>query len=396
MIHGIGSIAKKLQIPAFGLWSLLLSGVSLANDTGANGLYEFLTGGSLQDSGVAKTLGLVVGGWADTGYTYNPANGDNQPVSFNFRANEWNLQQLDIFLEKPLSTDMAEWSVGGRFDFMFGTDTPYTQARGHWDSRLIGDDTLRFYKIALPQAYLDIRAPLGNGLSARIGHFYSILGYESVASPPNFFYSHSYSMKSSPFTHTGVLLSYQPTDNLTLYSGAVTGPDNFDDQFGAWSYLGGMAWKLPSGGSLAFSILHGDTRETVADTLTYYSTVLQYPLTDKLAYVLQHDGGVQDHATAQGRTAAWYSVVQYLTWQYLETLGLGARAEWFRDQDGVRYGYADTGYYGLTLGLNWKPLGWLAVRPEVRYDWADGPVKVYGDGTKNQQWLLGADFVVQF
>jgi len=91
-------------------------------------------------------------------------------VSFNFRANEWNLHQLDLFLEKPLAADAEGWAVGGRFDFMFGTDTPYTQAAGHWDSRLVNDNSFRFYKIALPQAYADIHAPLGDGLSARVGH----------------------------------------------------------------------------------------------------------------------------------------------------------------------------------------------------------------------------------
>jgi hypothetical protein len=347
-----------------------------------------------------KDWGLEAGGWAAVGFTYNPANppnGSNAPVSFNFRANEWNLHQLDLFLEKPVAAEAVGWALGGRFDFMFGTDTPYTQATGHWDTRLVSDDTFRFYKIALPQAYLDIRAPLGDGLGIRLGHFYSIIGYESVASPPNFFYSHSYSMKSSPFTHTGVLLSYPAWEGGTFYSGAVTGPDNFDQSFGAWSYLGGFNWKLGGqGANVAFSVLTGDTSETVDDNLTYVSAVVQYPLSRQWLYVLQHDRGWQAHVAPGGGLAGWYSLVQYLTWQAAETWGLGVRAEWFRDQNGTRYGVPDTGYYAATLGLNWKPLPWLAVRPELRYDWADGPAKIYDDGQARSQWLLGADCVVQF
>jgi len=85
-----------------------------------------------------------------------------------------------------------------------------------------------------------------------------------------------------------------------------------------------------------------------------------------------------------------------LTWQFDEKLGVGDRAEWFRDQNGTRYGIPGTGYYAFTSGMNCKPFKWLAIRPEVRYDWADGPRRVYDNGKENSQWLLGTDFVVLF
>jgi hypothetical protein len=378
---------------------MLIYGASVSAEDVQDGLFHSLAGSGPGLFPWFSEAGLTLGGWAATGFTYNPAgpaNRSNAPVSFNFRANEWNLHQLDWFIEKPVAADGEGWAVGGRFDFLFGTDAPYTQAAGRWDTRLINDNTSRYYKIALPQAYLDIRAPLGEGLNIRLGHFYSIIGYESVAAPPNFFYSHSYSMKSSPFTHTGVLLSYSIGDS-TLYSGAVSGPDNFDNQFGAWSYLGGFKWTFnQQGASFAFSALTGDTSETINDNLTYLSAVLQYPLTDSLTFVLQHDRGWQAHVLDKGGMACWYSLVEYLNWQFSETWGLGLRAEWFRDQNGARYGAPDTGYYAATLGMRWKPLKWLAVRPELRYDWADGPVKIYDNATRQSQWLLGADWVVEF
>ncbi len=379
---------------------LPVSGAAVADQNEPNGIMEAISGVNANDFPWLKDHGLTVGGWVSVGFTYNPADPSdryNVPVSMNFRANEFNLHQLDLFIEKSIDPKEEGWAMGGRFDFMFGTDTPYTQATGNWDSHLIGNNVFRFYKIALPQAYIDVRAPLGAGLNVRLGHFYSILGYESVPSPSNFFYSHSYSMKSSPFTHTGVLLSYPFTRDFTFYSGAVTGPDNFDYQFGAWSFLGGFNWKLSEqGASFNFAVLNGDTKETLDDNLTYISANLQIPITEKLLYVLQHDHGWQAHVTDNGGLAGWYSIVQYLTWQFDEKLGVGGRAEWFRDQNGTRYGIPGTGYYAFTLGMNWKPFKWLAVRPEVRYDWADGPGKVYDNGTENSQWLLGTDFVVLF
>jgi len=54
---------------------------------------------------------------------------------------------------------------------MFGTDTRYTQATGDWDIGIISQRDERFYNIALPQAYVEVSAPIGNGLSGKFGHF---------------------------------------------------------------------------------------------------------------------------------------------------------------------------------------------------------------------------------
>ncbi len=48
---------------------------------------------------------------------------------------------------------MATW---GRFEFVFGTDTPNYQATGHWDDNLISENNLRFYDMALTQIYIEI------------------------------------------------------------------------------------------------------------------------------------------------------------------------------------------------------------------------------------------------
>lgn len=205
-------------------------------------------------------------------------------------------------------------------------------------------------------------------------------------------------MKSSPFTHTGVLLSYPAASDLTIYSGAVTGADNFDRQFGAWSYLGGFNWNSENKEtSFGVSVLNGDISETVNDNLTYVSAVFQHQISDRLRYVLQQDRGWQANASGVNtQTADWYSIVQYLTYAIDDMLGVGVRAEWFRDQNGFRYTAGEAGYYATTLGLNWKPLQWLTLRPELRYDWADSANPAFNMGTKNNQFLVGADFVVQF
>ena len=86
-----------------------------------------------------------------------------------------------------------------------------------------------------------------------------------------------------------------------------------------------------------------------------------------------------------------------------DDLGIGLRAEWFRDNNGFRiagpgrcgasynlrvpgdastgyqyacqgqgssYPWAGASYYAFTLGANYKPLKWVMVRPNVRYDFS--------------------------
>ncbi len=101
------------------------------------------------------------------------------------------------------STPVCGFDIGGRIDYIYGTDGPDTQAFGidndHWDN---GWDNGNDYGSAIPQLYME--AGYGD-LSVKVGHFYTIIGYEVVQAPDNFFYSHAYTMyNSEPFTHTGV------------------------------------------------------------------------------------------------------------------------------------------------------------------------------------------------
>ncbi|MGZ5051408.1 MAG: porin [Methylobacter sp.] len=357
-----------------------------------------LTGKDLSQLTGLDALGLDVGGWTALGYTFNPSHPvdrSNGPVQFNNRANEFNVHQLGLFIERAVDRSSQNWQLGGRFEAMFGTDTPNTQATGHWDSRLISPQDLRVYDIALPQAYVELYAPFGNGISTKIGHFYSILGYESVPSPPNLFVSHSYSMKSSPFTMTGVLTSYAVNDTLTVQAGAVTGPDNLDRYAGAWSFTGGFTLENQSHTrAFTFSILDGDVDDTQPSHLTYYYSMLRQDLTENFHFVLQHDYGQQNNAIP-GQRAEWYSLVNYLTYDLNPEWSAGVRAEWFHDDDGTRFSTVPGSYYDVSAGVNWKPKTWLTIRPELRYDWADG-IRPFDAGTRKDQFLLSLDAVVRF
>jgi hypothetical protein len=377
-----------------------------------------LTGYDANETSLLKNNGITVGGWANTGITYNATgsnNGFNGPVTFGDRHSEVQLNQLNLFIQRAVATEGSNWDFGGRFEAMFGTDAIFTQSYGslggHWDRKLIND---RFYNLAMPQAYAEIYAPFGNGLNIKVGHFYTPIGYETVPAPDNFFYTHAYTMQfGEPFTHTGVLLNYTVNGNWSVVGGALTGSETggwdgaFDQQLGNWGGLLGATWTSnDKGTSLNLTGTYSEQSEKISAAWAMYSAVLKHNITDKTHLVLQHDHGFAN----AGVDAEWYGVNTHLTYDVTDTLAAGIRGEWFRDQNGVRVfsparanGVANAAsYYAVTAGVNWKPKAWFSVRPNVRYDWADGTDASTGGqyrpfgNTKQDQFLFSTDFSVTF
>ena len=406
-----------------------------------SGLLEMLPEGGPNAVRWMRDFRLSVGGWVNAGITYNPAMpGDrfNGTVTLGDRSGELQLNQTYLYLERPVDIQGGRWDFGGRMDFLFGSDAAFTQASGdpqsHWDQNLIGGD-LRFYQLAIPQLYLEGVIPVGNGLGVKLGHFYTIVGNESVMAPDNFFYSHTYLMQyGEPFTQTGLLASYAFNENVTLSAGAVTGSilggwdGGFDHNLEQWGFLGGVTW---ANGETSFSAnaTHGVQDQNSGDW-NLVSLVLHHDVTEALHFTLQQDTGWAEKVLGD-QNAEWYGLAGYFSYDLTDMLAAGLRGEWFRDDEGFRArsrprisAHEEAGgkahlqaipplnsdgeptgntYYALTAGLNWKPLPWVTLRPNVRYDWTNN-VNLFDctggaaptRGADGSQGLLSADVILMF
>ncbi|MDP1969632.1 MAG: porin, partial [Methylobacter sp.] len=358
--------------------AVLCSSLVQADDD--KGAVESLTGFNINETAPLKDLGINVGGWVSSGVSGNidsPEDRFNGPVTFGDRANEFNMQQLYGYIERAVDTESKKWDLGFRADILYGTDARFT-TQANFDNKLILDSDSRFYKLAFPQVYATVFAPIGNGLTTKIGHFYTIIGNEVVTAPDNFFFSHAYTMQyGEPFTHTGIISSYPVNDNISLTGGVVSGWDSFFQE--PANFLGGATFTTDNKKtSLAFSMITGDVQKLDKHNRTMYSVVLSHDFTDTLHYKLQHDLGIEEKSTSAD-SAKWYGINQYLTYDINDKLGAGVRLEWFRDEDGARVAAIGNGntmpggqnhYLAATAGLNYSPTSWLTLRPEVRYDHA--------------------------
>ena len=252
---------------------------------------------------------------------------------FNNRPDDINLHQAWLFAEKSVSDESP---LGFRADLIYGIDGADTQSFGNdpgtFDFQNGFDHGRQSW--AIPQLYGE--AQLGEW-NVKAGHFYTLVGYEVVTAPDNFFYSHAITFfNTEPFTHTGVVTSRDIGEDITFYGGWTAGWDTGFDQFGGGSnWLGGASFQLTENSSLTYISTAGDFGARGSDAYSH-SFVYDTQLSDKLNWVVQSDL-LRVNSTGEDNVG----LNQYLLYTVNDCLGFGARMEWWKGD--VLTGYAPHG-----------------------------------------------------
>ena len=357
-------------------------------------------------------------GWLDGGLmgnSGNPGSKFNGPYNAVDRANEAMFNQAYLIGEFLLPTD-GSFGVGGRVDLLYGEDYVLAMSQG-WEISTTSTGSWnsgQYYGLAIPQLYGEI----GTGeFSVKLGHFYTIVGYEGVPSTGNFFYSKAYSYQfAGPFTEWGGLASWKPGKNIQVDAGLVNGWNTIVGTTNAVNFLGKVRAQNDNNSLAAsFAIITGDQDSNVADlptvantnsNRTRYSLILEARPTNRVEYVFHQWLGTQSDGAPLGGTALWTGIDQYLYYSVSKEWKAGARFEWFQDTDGTRVGLnrpsnpnkppLPGNYFSLTVGPNYLPTENLLIRPELRWDFYSGDALPYNDGTKTQQLMLGFDMILKF
>jgi len=350
---------------------------------------------------------ISVGGWLSGGVYGNQYGApDNGPIGLRDLGDSAAADQLWIFAERKTDAQRRDWDWGGRVDYLFGVDAPDTQCFGDrtWD---YGWNSGRDYGSAIPQLYGEVAH---GDFKVKLGHFYTLIGYEVVQATGNFFYSHSYCHTfGEPFTHTGAVAEYALNEKVSAYGGWVNGWDE------GWAtknhgsmFLGGLSLKFSEQASLAWYCTAGTLGDGDAyagaptGDLYMNSLVLNLKLSERWTYVFEHDLGTNFNIDPRdGENNQWYGIVNYLTCKLTDRVSYGGRFEWFQDPQGARVVAGDRGSYcALTGGLNWKPRANFTLRPEIRYDWYNGSAGPDGlpfaGGNRSSQLSGGADCVFTY
>ena len=368
------------------------------------------------------------GGWIETGTWGNEYGNDStvengDPLGSNIYNEGWHVQQLWLYTAREADNGGSGFDWGFRLDAMFGTEAGILQSYagggfidGDWSTS--GDG----YGFALPQAYLEMAM---NRWTFKFGKFETIMGYEDIQAPDKLFYSHTYAYNHEPATHSGGLAEFAWNENVNFLFGVTTGADgSFHNEFGDVGLLGGVELQLTEKLNFSYAMMWnsvhaGDEREEYpgswdsiigAELASHedgremlHSFVLEWNITERLTYAWQFNYGWAKFAVDGADFDKLYeqiAIVNYLTYQWTERMTLGARFEWFRQNDmGVS---AHQNCYAFSGAAKYQLCKNLHVVGELRYDEICGSGDYEGysmfgaDGAEKGQFSYGCSFVAEF
>jgi len=412
----------------FNKWTLGLAAVGVVSWNSA-ALAEDAAPSTVLTSLSSTTLS----GYVDTSAQWNLGTGNafTPPYSFGgaSKADGFNLNVVQLSLDKPL--DESEWAAGYHVDLWLGPDA---NALGTASINSSGASDF-----AIRQAYVALRTPLGNGIDWKIGVFDTVIGYESLASPNNPNYTHSYGFTIEPTTHTGILGTYKINDMLNISAGIANtfGPSinektHVPQSFGTAAesyktYMAAIAFSAPTdwgwigGSTLSAGLVNGFNSAAGefgggGQTSFYLGATVNTPVSAlklgaSLDYLTIRDanqtfvgnGGDGDFL---GDGTAWAGAL-YASFQATEKLSLNLRGEFVDDSadligDVSDLGLARAKVYAATATAQYDLWKNVITRVEFRWDHADNG-KFFGNanastGAPNRRnaYLLAAQVIYKF
>ena len=391
--------------------------------------------------------GIKLSGYVDAGYAYNFTGTGNQSVvdsrfgSDTAQRGDFQLYALKIALEKALSTENKA-QAGFRADVLIGEDANYFIDRSSPNNNLNGgsgsvagnggptNSDSNSNALFLEQAYVSIRAPVGNGWDFKVGKFVSILGYEVIERPANMNVTYGLLFQQMPLYYTGVLSSYKFDDYLDGKLGVVNGSNSdnnttLDPNVGdGCAVLAALNVTAPGGNAnwsnnFQYSTQAdnntatgaydsttpqntGGTDPTTGGVVTQSGNLIVYNTwgnwapkfaDDKLLLAFQ---GVLGNSTGSancntgftqfpfGINSTWYGAGAYAKYQFNDWFSLASRGEYLGSNNSGKFGSQGTNNtnqnqgsthvtgcnwweYTLTAGFN--VIDNLLLRAEYRLDW---------------------------
>lgn len=379
-----------------------------------------------------------------------PADGYNYGDFFADHANQAQLNQVVLTLQKANTGDASEYQVGFTLQGIYGSDARYYHLVGisdqEWKSR---------YQLIPAQAHVDVHLPwaTSGGLDMQAGILQAPMGVEVMDPTARPFYTLAYtSQYSVPFEHVGAMFNWHVNKTVDVTFGIDTGNQvtfgSSDNNSRPAGYFGINLNNL-LGGKLKIVELSRVGPENPTSTVAGYgytsrvsnqaerfwndiNATLQ--VNDRLSVTAEfnylHDQGTRTPYGSSGpfKSADAWSVVTFLSYVVSPSVTFNYRGEIYRDNNNLMVttftgnnsymnaiagrGYTTysnggqlndrgTTYGELTLGINYHPdLGKhvrvFALRPEIRFDRSLNNTHVFNDGRNNGMFTFGGDAMIGF
>jgi len=376
----------------------------------------------------------TISGFVDTSAQWNlgTGNANNPAIPFNGagKADGFNLNYVQLTIQKPLDAQ-DNWAAGYRVDLGFGDDlagfgSAFSNGTS-WDPTANGGaggnvSSQSAGTVGIKQAYVSLRAPVGNGIDFKMGAFDTIIGYETFERVNNPHYTHSYAYGVEPTSHTGLLASYQVSELIGVSAGIAntrspgvntrTSPNRAESYK---TYMGSLSIKAPdsfgflAGSMLYLGVINGSDTSAVngaqpAIQNYYVGATINTPWTGvKFGVAYDYVGNDATSLAGNTTTSAHADAVSlYASIKASEKMTFLVRGEHFEQSAGV-FSSNSSRVLALTGTLQYDLWANVISRLEVRWDHdADGSSsKAFGDNgsgaaDRNNALMVAANVIYKF
>jgi hypothetical protein len=355
-----------------------------------------------------------ISGYVDTSAQWNVGTGDAHVPTYSFggpgKADGFNLNVVKLTVEKPIEpTD--SWGAGYKVDLLFGPDA----------NALATQSTGTASDFGVKQAYVALRAPVGNGLDFKLGVWDTIIGYEVFESANNPNFTRSYGYTIEPTTHTGLLMSYQfneivsanvgvantfgptingrafPTPSSTTTDGGPKA-ESYKTYMGSVVLTAPKDWGFLAGSTLTGCVINGFNTGSVANQTSWFvGTTVNTPISALKLGASYDYAGVSEQPLSGASYANAFAF--YASYQLTEKMTLYGRGE-YATSDTAVFGTSKVVATTATLQYDlWKN---VLSRIEFRWDHSADGSNAYGGvnatdaPTKQNSYILMANVVYKF
>ncbi len=282
--------------------------------------------------------------------------------------------------------------------------------------------------LAIKQAYFTYK--FTDKFSMTAGQFGTHIGYEVIDAPANFNYSLSNLFNNGPFYHTGLKATYAFTDKVSLMVGVVNNVDGLGDNNRKKGIISQLFVSPAANWNVYLNFINSNEanpdEEGDSPSAHYrmFDITTSYQVSEKFLVGLNAAYGSQkgDYQGAGGPldTQSWGGAAIYSNVAISDNFAIGARYEYFNNDNGVRglLAFPDgkgtevnpiagtgTNVNSVTLTGNITLAdGHILLKPEFRLDAypkaASGKLEQFEDSkgvySKNSQTTFGMAFIYKF
>src|SRR5215831_3413962 len=247
-----------------------------------------------------------IGGLVDAYWLYNSNKVPPLYQAFNVLYNSFDVSMAEIWVNK---TPTADSRIGYKVRTTFGSAADIMAAAA-------GQFAKESPYKNIEEAYGSYLAPVGKGLQIDIGKFVTNAGAEVIEAKDDFNYSRSLLFQLAiPLYHSGVRLTYSPSDKFTLMGGVINGWNDVHDNNTGKSVMASITYKPTGSLSLIENYISGPEQPNDnTDWRNLSDTVLSYTVNPQLSLMANYDYG-HDTNAANGLSVHWQGVAGYAKYQ---------------------------------------------------------------------------------